>query len=205
MPVLRFTSCQAQSADFACRQIAEYLGNRIGVAVEFIADIPWQERERMLDAGRIHAAWICGLPDIRKVDRVDNQIELLAAPVMQGARYQGRPVYFSDVLVHRDSAFRCFGDLRGARWAYNEPGSHSGYNAVRYHLATLGQCRGYFGEAIEADAHQTSLQWLLDRKVDASAIDSTGSNWRVSEMPGFVNNCAALQRSDRQRYRRGSC
>ncbi|MBA2351258.1 MAG: PhnD/SsuA/transferrin family substrate-binding protein [Burkholderiales bacterium] len=185
MPVLRFTSCQAQSADFACREIAEYLGRRIGSATGFIADIPWQQRERMLDAGRIHVAWICGLPYVRKSGRIDNPLELLGAPVMLGARYQGRPVYFSDVLVHRDSAFRCFEDLRGASRAYNEPGSHSGYNAVRYHLATLGERRGYFGEVIESGAHQTSLQWLLDRKVDASAIDSAVLEFACQRDPGL--------------------
>jgi phosphonate transport system substrate-binding protein len=92
---------------------------------------------------------------------------------MQGARYQNRPVYFSDVVVHRESRFQTFADLRGASWAYNEPGSHSGYNVVRYHLATLGETSGYFGQVIESGAHQTSLQMILHHQIDASAIDST--------------------------------
>jgi phosphonate transport system substrate-binding protein len=40
-------------------------------------------------------------------------IELPGAPVLQGERYGGRPIYFSDVLVHRDSPFCSFADLRG--------------------------------------------------------------------------------------------
>jgi phosphonate transport system substrate-binding protein len=100
---------------------------------EFINGIPWQERESLLDAGRIHVAWICGLPYVWKADRPRPHIELLAGPVMQDASYEDRPVYFSDVVVRRDSESTTFADLRGASWAYDEPGSYSGYNVVRYH------------------------------------------------------------------------
>jgi phosphonate transport system substrate-binding protein len=89
-----------------------------------------------------------------------------------GACYKDRPVYFSDVVVRRDSKFHTFADLRGASWAYNEPGSHSGYNVVGYHLATLGEGSGYFGQVVESGAHQVSLQMILDGRIDASAIDS---------------------------------
>ena len=57
---------------------------------------------------------------------------------MKHPRYGARPVYYSDVIVHADSSFRHFEDLRGGTWAYNEPGPHSGYNLVRYHLAMRG-------------------------------------------------------------------
>jgi phosphonate transport system substrate-binding protein len=92
---------------------------------------------------------------------------------MPGARYEDRPVYYSDVVVRRDSRFSTFADLHGASWAYNEPGSHSAYNVVRYHLAVLGELSGYFGRVIESGAHQNSLQMILDGHIDASAIDST--------------------------------
>jgi phosphonate transport system substrate-binding protein len=82
-------------------------------------------------------------------------------------------VYFSDVLALSTSSFQSFADLRGATWAYNEPGSHSGYNVARAHLATLGETAGYFGRAIQSGAHQTSLQLLLEGAIDATAIDST--------------------------------
>jgi len=101
------------------------------------------------------------------------QIELLAAPVMSGERYRERPIYFSDVVVHQESSFRTFADLRGASWVYNEPRSHSGFNLVGYHLATLEKKSSYFGRIIESGSHQASLQKILNREADFSAIDST--------------------------------
>jgi len=173
MEPLFFTSCQAPIVDDVCRAVTRYLGERLERPTEFVAGIPWHERERRLDAGQILVAWICGAPYVWKADRADAPVELLAAPVMIGARYGQRPVYFSDVVVHRASHFETFADLRGARWAYNEPRSHSGYHVVRYHLAQLGAAAGYFGAAVESGAHQVSLQMVLSRHVDATAIDTT--------------------------------
>jgi phosphonate transport system substrate-binding protein len=96
----------------------------------------------------------------------------VAAPVLQGSRYTGRPIYFSDVIVRRDSPFRSFLDLRGRSWAYNEPLSHSGYGITRYHLVTLGETKGFFGEVVEAGFHQEAVRMVARGEVDGSAIDS---------------------------------
>jgi phosphonate transport system substrate-binding protein len=90
-------------------------------------------------------------------------IELLAAPVMQGSRYEQRPIYFSDVVVHRDSPFHSLAQLRGASWAYNEPRSHSGHLLTRYYLETRGEGgpEGYFGAVIAAGSHQRALELIL--------------------------------------------
>lgn len=173
MHLIRVTSIQAPNADPICRRISKYLGERLGIPSEYIEMASWQERERLLDAGEVQVGWICGLPYIWKADRERSQIELLAAPVMQAERYQDRPVYFSDVIVHRESAFTSFMDLRGASWAYNEPHSHSGYNITRYHLASLGENTGFFGKIVEAGSHQAALEMILRRQINASAIDST--------------------------------
>lgn len=55
----------------------------------------------MLDLGEIQVCWICGLPYARKHDQGRAEIELLAAPVMRHPRYGGKPVYYSDITVHR--------------------------------------------------------------------------------------------------------
>jgi len=170
---LRLISCQAENSEFIGRAIARYAAERLGMSIEFVDGIPWQERERLLDEGAIHAGWICGLPYVLKADRHRPGLELLAAPVMAGPRHAGRPVYFSDIVVRRDSTVRSFEDLRGSRWAYNEPGSHSGHNIVRYRLARLGERAGYFATVTETGAHQKTLRMIAAGEVDASAIDST--------------------------------
>lgn len=183
MELLKVTSIQAPNSDPMCEEITRYLAAKLGVPAEYVSGIPWQQRERLIDRGDVHVGWICGLPYIWKADTPNPNVELLAAAVMEGDRYQGRPVYFSDVVVRRESPFRSFSDLRGARWAFNEPNSHSGYNVVRYHLATLAEFSGYFGQVIESGSHQRSLEMILDGRIDASAIDSTVLEMEITGRP----------------------
>ena len=173
MPPLRITSCMAPNMDNACRALAAYIGDQVRMEVEFVKEINWQERYRQLDAGDIQMAWICGAPYVRRMDAAAPNIELLVAPVWQGERYQNLPIYFSDVVVQRDSAFQRFADLCGATWVYNEPGSLSGYEVMRAHLVQLGLGADFFGQVIASGAHQQSLQMIVQQQADVAAIDST--------------------------------
>ena len=163
---LRFVTYLAPNVRPLYEFVARYVGERLGCVTELIAG---ESYARVAEAD---VAFLCGLPYIRLVEQPEPPIELLAAPVLRGARYGGRPVYFSDVIVRRDSRFRCFAELRGARWAYNEPNSHSGFGVVRYHLARLGEPNGYFGRVIEAGWHERSIRLVAAGTADASAIDS---------------------------------
>ncbi len=144
MDSITISSCQAPNMDFICRDLAGYISKKISNPVEAQIDISWQERDQLLDKGQITLCWICGLPYVRKADRPSSQIELLAAPVMQGDRYQNRPIYFSDVVVHCNSSFENLEDLRGASWAYNEPGSQSGYNVNSLYIGSSGRNFRFF-------------------------------------------------------------
>ena len=85
-------------------------------------------------------------------------------------RFQGQPLYCSEVVVRRDSGFRSLEDLRGARWAYNEPSSWSGYWVT---LARVGAWE-YFGAVVAAGSHRRALDMVAAGQVDGSAID-----WQV--------------------------
>jgi phosphonate transport system substrate-binding protein len=183
MQLFQIASCMAQNAAFTCRAIAEYVSHKIDLPTRFVENVPWQDCEALLDQGKVHLCWICGLPYAWKATTENPHVELCAVPIMREERYQKRPVYFSDVVVHRQSAFQSFTDLRGASWAYNEPRSHSGYNVVRHHLAKLGERGGYFGRVIESGTHQLSLEMIVSGEIDASAIDSTVLDAEVRRSP----------------------
>jgi phosphonate transport system substrate-binding protein len=162
----------APNADAMCRKLAGYLGQRLQTEVELVEGVSWSERERRFDAGDVDLCWICGLPYVEKFDN-GRSIAVGVAPVMNGERYRGVPVYFSDVMVRADSSLASFADLREQRWAFNEPRSHSGFNVVRHHLATLGHSFSYFGEMVEAGTHQSALRMVISGAVAGAAIDST--------------------------------
>jgi len=142
----------------------------------FIATVidvdPWEERRRLLDAGKIDVAWICGLPYVRLADEPQPRFELIAAPVPVGERYLDRPVYFSDIVVRAESPVRSFEDLRGAAFAYNEPSSHSGYEVMKYHLAAGGYGDAFFGDIVESGSHLASIEMILRGEVDTACVDT---------------------------------
>lgn len=161
---LRFGTFLAPNLVSTYEFVAGYCGAKLGIETELVVG----ESLDQFGSGELDAGFICGLPYVHLAPHV----ELLAAPILQGERYGGRAIYFSDVIVRADSPFRSFEDLRGGSWAYNEPMSHSGYNVVRHHLLELGETDGFFGRVIAAGWHQTSIQWVAEGKVDASAIDT---------------------------------
>jgi phosphonate transport system substrate-binding protein len=165
--LLRFATFLAPNMLPVYRFITRRVAARLGCATELTVGSCYDQLGPEADVG-----FICGLPYVELARRPEPPIEPLAAPVLQGERYGGRPVYFSDVIVRRDSPFRCFADLRGCTWSYNEPSSHSGYGLTRYWLARLGETRGYFGRVVEAGWHERSIRLVASGEVDASAIDS---------------------------------
>jgi phosphonate transport system substrate-binding protein len=190
---LRMVSCMAENTALICRQVAEYLAGKLRIEVSVIEDVPWQNRERLLDDGHVHICWLCGLSYVIKIDHTALQVELLAAPVPKGERYLGRPLYFSDVVVRRNSRFESFADLCGASWAYNEPRSHSGYNVMRYFLASRGKVAPYFKAVIESGTHRNSLGLILDGRIDSAAIDSTFLEWELSQNSRISNSLRIIE------------
>ncbi|MGA9533905.1 MAG: PhnD/SsuA/transferrin family substrate-binding protein [Anaerolineales bacterium] len=191
-PVLHISSCMAPLADPYVGNLARWLSDQIDRPIEFVESTGWRAREHLFDHGQIDLIWICGLPYVRKADDPSMDVQLVAAPVMAGSRYQKRPVYFSDVVVRRESPYRTFADLRGASWAFNEPGSHSGFNLTRYQLARVGEDWSYFGRVVGAGSHQTCVAMVQNGEIEAAAIDSTVLELMKNAEPGVLDDLRTI-------------
>lgn len=190
---LQFTTCQARNTHAVTAAIADYLAQQLNLETRFVIEPPWEECLQHVLAGRIQIGWMCGYPYVQSTAVPQPEIELLAMPVFAGARYENRPVYFSDVVVRRDSNINQFGDLRGATWAYNEVGSQSGYHVVRYKLAQIGENGAFFGRIVPSGAHLRSLQMVLDGDADGAAIDSTVLDMALRENPTLAEQICIIE------------
>jgi phosphonate transport system substrate-binding protein len=148
--------------------VAAEVGRRLGIETELVVETDYEACAN--DENEV--CFVCSLPYVEFERRGVAPSVPVAAPVLRGERYGGKPVYFSDVIVRADSPFRSLLDLRGHSWAYNEPLSHSGYGITRYHLLQLGETHGFFSAVIEAGFHETAIRLVANGEVDASAIDS---------------------------------
>jgi phosphonate transport system substrate-binding protein len=140
--------------------------------------------------GQVDVAFLCGLPYVR----LAKYLEPLAAPVLAGDRYRSRPLYFSDVIVSRDSRFQSFADLRGASWAFNEPDSHSGYLVTLVRLLELRETDQFFGRVVDAGWHQVSIELVASGRLDASAVDSHVLAVELRNRPELQNRLRVIDR-----------
>lgn len=164
------------------------LEERLGVTAELVVETDYEACRNDIN----DVCFVCSLPYVAfEQEGIDPSIPI-AAPVLQGDRYRGRPVYFSDVIVRRGSDIDDFGALRGRSWAYNEPLSHSGYGITRFHLVQLGETNGFFGEVVEAGYHETSIEMVRDDRVDASAIDSQVLAVAMRDDPDLANSLTII-------------
>jgi phosphonate transport system substrate-binding protein len=180
--LVRFASFLAPALTPVYEFISRYIGARLDVATEFVVG---QRYEQLAYAD---VSFVCGLAYIELCGRGRLSLTPIAAPVLHGERYKGLPIYFSDVVVRRDSPYFSFDDLEGARWSYNEPLSQSGYGITRYHLVRNRRTHGYFAEVIEAGYHARSIEMVRAGTVDASAIDSHVLALALREIPSLVDD-----------------
>jgi phosphonate transport system substrate-binding protein len=165
---LRFATFLAPNMLPVYRLLADRIGGRLGRPVELVVGSSYDQFER----GGADLGVICGLPYVWLAARRPQPVEPLAAPVLAGHRYAGRPVYYSDVIVRRDSPISCLEELRGRSWAYNEPASHSGHTVTLFSLVRMGAQPGFFARVVAAGFHQRAIRLVAAGAVDAAAIDS---------------------------------
>lgn len=117
-------------------------------------------------------AMMCGLPFSQR----GQQPTLIAAPIPSPARYGGKPVYFTDIVVKADSAFQSLEDTFGGTVGYTLADSMSGGVALRDHLAPYAKARngqrlyrGAVGNLIHA---RGVIDALVAGKIDVGPLDS---------------------------------
>jgi phosphonate transport system substrate-binding protein len=186
---LRFGTYLAPSVLPVYQAITEQVGRRLGVETELVVETSYESCEK----DRNEVCFVCSLPYVMFERQGLDLAVPVAAPVLEGPRYEGRPICFSDVIVHRDSPFRSFLDLRGRSWAYNEPLSHSGYGITRYHLVTMGETHGFFGRVVEAGFHHEAVSMVARGEIDGSAIDSQVLEVELRDHPELAERVRVVQ------------
>lgn len=183
---LRFATFLAPNMFPLYAFIARYVQARLGMTTELVVSSSYDRVSEQADV-----SFLCGLAYI-ELRRLGEPIEPLAAPLLHGERYGGRPIYFSDVIVRRDSPYRSFADLRGCSWAYNEPYSHSGLGITCHRLVEMGETQGYFGRVIEAGWHEKSIRLVHEGKVAGSAIDSHVLSLTLHDHPELADGLRVI-------------
>lgn len=171
------------------RRFLDYIGDRLEMPVRYVDRSDYGEINALLKSGEVDAAFVCGGPYVDGHE--DFGLELLAAPVA----YDGT-VYYSYIIVPKDSPARTFEDLRGKRFAFADPLSNTGKIVPTYMLARMDETPdSFFGEYFFTHAHDRSIQAVADGVVDGAAVDSLIWEYANRTNPVFTLKTRILKKS----------
>jgi len=160
------------------KALLEYIAENLQTRVNFIEKDSYGEVNALLEEGRIDVAFVCGGPYIDGRDRFG--LELLVAP-----QVDGKSVYHSYIIVHKDSDIESFEQLKGKTFVFADPMSNSGKAYPAYLLKQMGETpETFFKEFFYSYAHDTSIRAVSAGMVDAGAVDSLV--WNYMDRSGSV-------------------
>jgi len=115
---------------------------------------------------------------------------------MKNPKYKDKPIYYSYIIVHKDSQFKSFSDLKGATFVYNDEISNSGYNMPRAHLINMGETSGFFSKVVRSGSHEESIRMVAAGEADVSAVDSLVYDYDLEKKPENVRKLKILKTLD---------
>lgn len=167
-------------------RVGSQLGSLTSLALEPRSSGPASTENDPFSAGEADVGFMCAPPYIWLRDRQEPPVELLGvAPLFEDERIADEPVYFSDVIVRRESPFLTFEDLRGGVLAYNDACSLSGYYCLLQELERTNPNRDESLSLLHSGSHLRSMELVAEGRADAAAIDSNVLALRLAVEPGL--------------------
>lgn len=195
---LRFVTYLAPSIPEAFyKALADLIGERVGIETELVVDgrrSGPQVGDDPFSAGLADVGFMCAPCYLDLCHAEVPPVELLVAPVYTDPRNEGRPVYFSEVVVRRDARFSSVAQLlREGGWAYNDEGSLSGYFSMLRHPEAPRAQASLLSRAICSGSHLESLAMVTQGVVDGAAIDANVLALRLDVEPGVLDALRVLE------------
>lgn len=171
-----------------------HLGLPTSVAVESGYSGPAGAERDPFSTGEAEVGFMCAPPYIWLRDGEDPPVELLGvAPVFEDWRAAGEPVYFSDVIVRRESPFLTLEDLRGGVMAYNDACSLSGYYCLLQEFGRTDAQRVEPPIMLHSGSHLGSMDLVTEGQADAAAIDSNVLTLRLAAEPALRDRIRVVE------------
>ncbi len=150
------------------------LAQRVSLSVESRVSGPVRGADDPFSRGEADVGFMCAPSFFWLRELEGSPVELIgAAPVFRDDRASGQPVYFSEVIVRRESPVGSFSELRGCSWAYNDPCSLSGYYNLSKKLVEMGEDGRSFDRVRCSESHFNSMEMVASGEMDAAAMTRT--------------------------------
>lgn len=172
------------------QQLARYIAGQLGMPVQLVDRGNYDEMNNLLKTGGVDAAFVCAGPYVE--GRQQFGLQLLAMPLVNG-----KPLYYSYIIVPAGSSARRLEDLRGTSFAFTDPKSNSGRLVPTYLLSKIGETpEHFFSKTHFTYGHDKSIRAVAEGLVNGAAVDSLIWEYTKLKNPQLTARTRILLRSD---------
>lgn len=171
------------------REFLDYIGEKLHRDIELVDRENYAEINNLLRTGDVDVAFVCGGPYVDGYKEFG--MELLVAPVAYGAA-----MYYSYIIVAKDSPIYRFEELRGKKFAFTDPMSNSGKLVPTYMLARINETPDtFFKSYIFTQSHDKAIKAVALGIVDGAAVDSLVWEYASCNNPEFTSKTRIVKQS----------
>ncbi len=171
------------------RNLLDYIGEKLGKKIEFVDREGYFEINNLLKTNYIDVAFVCAGPYVDGHNEFG--MELLAAP-----KAYGGTVYYSYIIVSKDSIINSFEGLRGKVFDFADPLSNTGKLVPTYMLAKMNETPESFFKRFDFTyAHDKSIKAVATGIVDGAAVNSLVWEYANQVNPEFTSRTKIIEKS----------
>ena len=171
------------------QSIIDYIGEQINQPVQMVHRRTYDEMDSLLEQGEVQVAFICAAPYVKNREKFG--VELLVAPSVNG-----RSIYHSYIIVHKDSSLKTFADLKGKVFAFTDPKSNTGKLYPTYLLKTMNSAPDrYFKRHMYSYSHNKSIELVAKHVVDGAAVESLVYDNMIKSGSPYARQTRIVKRS----------
>lgn len=170
------------------QELLNHMSEQLGKDVRLVLKPSYAEINDMVRGGRVEVAFVCSLAYTEGYN--DFGMELLVAPQVKGGS-----VYYSYLIVPRDSTAVSLQDLQGRSFAFSDPLSNSGQLVPGHQLYLLGEKpASFFSRYTFTYSHDNSISAVANKLVDGAAVDSLVYDHLVATDATIANKTKIIAR-----------
>lgn len=170
------------------QEMVDYIGEKIGKKVKLVQRETYAQMNELVENKEVLAAFVCSGPYVEGHEKFG--MELIAVPQMYN-----ETIYYSYIIVHKDSKITSFEELRGKMFAFTDPLSNTGKNAPTYVLSKMNETPDtFFSNYIFTGSHDNSIEAVAKNLVDGASVDHLIWEYINKRNPEFTSKTKIIEK-----------
>ncbi len=144
------------------QEMVDYIGEKLGRKTRLVQRATYAEMNDLVKNRGVVAAFVCSGPYVD--GHQEFGMEIIAVPQMYNDT-----VYYSYIIVNKNSTIKSFNELRGKKFAFTDPKSNTGKVVPTYILSKMNETpETFFSEFIFSGSHDNSIEAVSKDIVDGA-------------------------------------